>query len=588
MSVGGNAFASVVLERPKDHGRQTSGRKPLRDSKRRTPGDGVQYLGPTPFRSRTLTAFRTLEQETCVMRTHYTTMPKPKHMSYAALLERLGFDADPFAKTNADEEERLNQYFIPPPFFSAVYGDLGSPKSSVVFAPRGGGKTALKRKIEMQSEDDPLLCVTYNHFDVTGKRLSEINGAFHLSNVIRRLLVAILTGLHGRGIEALSKEDRHMLYVVTKAHLSKLDQSQLKETIDAVKTFGDAAKEWWNSFIGPVGVLVNGILAKVGFPEADVKQFEEDGGTPGSLLDQIGFLRRMAQILGFKCIYVLVDRIDENALTNASGKNSFTFIASLLTDLQVLELDGVSFKFFLWDLLLDDYRKVARPDRVKYYALKWEHKQLESMLSERLKAHSANKVSSLDELCHLSGKWNLDQLVTIFAQGSPRNVIRICKEVLDQQSELGADSMKITPEAVSLGFAAIAQNMSAELFEENIIRDLQRTKRCDFTIRYVYSDVFKFTQPAALNKVRSWEDAGAVMSLGTIQATPGAKPSNHYGIGNWLLAKHIHPEINIRDFSDIKLRLCPGCGQALIRDWDITATQTCHQCQIEILPESKY
>jgi hypothetical protein len=56
-------------------------------------------------------------------------------MSYVELLHRLSFNIDPFAKTNADEEELLKSYFIEPPFFKAFYGDLSTPKSAVVFAP---------------------------------------------------------------------------------------------------------------------------------------------------------------------------------------------------------------------------------------------------------------------------------------------------------------------------------------------------------------------------------------------------------------------------------------------------------------------
>ena len=297
-------------------------------------------------------------------------------MSYAQLLYNLGFDADPFAKTNADEEERLDRYFIPPPFFNAVFGDLSHPKSAVVFAPRGGGKTAQKRKIELQSENEQLLCCTYNTFDISGRKLADVDLTYHLNNVIRRVLVGVLTALQIQGVNGICKEDRHLLYLMTKIHLAKLGQSELREAISAVKTFGDTAKEWWNKFTGPVGVALNGLLSKIGFPNADIQKFESDGGTLGSLLDQLSFLRRIAQILCYKCIYILVDRVDENQLTNSSGTNAFQFIEPLLTDLQVLELDAVSFKFFLWDLLLEDYRSVARPDRVKYYVLEWNHEQL--------------------------------------------------------------------------------------------------------------------------------------------------------------------------------------------------------------------
>ena len=501
-------------------------------------------------------------------------------MSYSQLLSNLGFEADPFAKTNADEEERLDRYFTPPPFFNAVFGDLAHPKSAVVFAPRGGGKTAQKRKIELQSTNEPLLCCTYNTFDIVGRKLEDIDLNYHLNNVIRRVLVGVLTALRIRGVSGVSNEDRHLLYLMTKAHLAKLGQSELRESISAVKTFGDQAKEWWNTFTGPVGIVLNGLLSKVGFPAADIQRFETDGGTLGALLDQLGFLRRIAQILGFKCIYILVDRVDENQLTNAKGSNAFRFIEPLLTDLQVLELDSVSFKFFLWDLLLDDYRAVARPDRVKNYVLEWNHGQLQTMLGERLKAHSGGKVSSLSQICPLAGRWNLDQLVCLFAQGSPRTVIRICKAIIDQQSELNADASNISEKAVDLGFNEIASNISKELFKESVIRDIQRTKKCDFTIKNVAA-AFRISSPAAVNKVRSWEDAGAVISLGTIQETAGAKPSNHYGIAHWLLAKHLFPELAIAAFADSKVLSCPECARVLLRDWEV-GPQTCHHCQADL------
>lgn len=61
-------------------------------------------------------------------------------MGYPLLLHNLGFAEDPFAKSNADEESNLESYFVPPPFFDAVFGNYHDPRSVIVFAPRGGGK----------------------------------------------------------------------------------------------------------------------------------------------------------------------------------------------------------------------------------------------------------------------------------------------------------------------------------------------------------------------------------------------------------------------------------------------------------------
>ena len=51
----------------------------------------------------------------------------PQHGDEMALYESLGFAQHPFSKTNADEEEFLHEYFVPPPYFDAIIGDALSP-----------------------------------------------------------------------------------------------------------------------------------------------------------------------------------------------------------------------------------------------------------------------------------------------------------------------------------------------------------------------------------------------------------------------------------------------------------------------------
>lgn len=502
-------------------------------------------------------------------------------MSYSKLLTNLGFDADPFAKTNADEEERLERYFVPPPFFSAVYGDYRTPKSSIVFAPRGGGKTALKRKIEISSQGEPFLCIAYNQFDVAGKKLGQIDSEYHLRNLVELLLVGVIGAVASKGLEDLSKDDRHIMYLLVKEHLSKLDQASLKAAIISIKNLSDKAVEMWNKFTGPIGLVINVLLQRIGLGSTEIEKFASQGGNLGSLGDRLVELQKIAAKLNYKSIYVLVDRIDENALTGTAD-NSYKFVESLIKDLQLLETHGIAFKFFLWNLLLDDYRKIARPDRIKYYTLEWNYDQLSNMLSERLKAFSDNKVLSLDSISDSDLHMSLDKAIAIFAQGSPRNVVRICKEILDQQSEINPNAKRISREAVQKGFEQIAENVTHELFSDAVVRELQRTKRCDFTIRHIYVNVFKFTQQAGLNKVRGWEDNGAVQQLGTVQETTGAKGSNHYGIASILLAKHIFAQMPVSEFISVKIRICPNCSSVLARDWDSRSPQLCHLCQHEV------
>ena len=504
-------------------------------------------------------------------------------MDYINLINSLGFDADPFATTNADDEERLSEYFVAPPFFTAVMGTPESPKSSIVFAPRGGGKTALKRQLEIASESKDFLCITYNEFDVTNSKLKDIDEEYHLKNILEMLLTAVITAVHEKGIDLLTKNDRHLLYLMINAHLSKINKTTLKRNINSIKNFGDKAADMWNRFTGPIGLVLNHLLDKIGIGSVEVSEFKKIGGDVGSLKDQLVALQEISTQLGYSSIYVLIDRVDETPITS-TGDKAYTFISSIINDLHLLESKGFGYKFFLWDLLEKEYRSVARPDRVKYYHLNWTNHQLKTVLKERLKAFSSGTVSSLKSISDWKGVMDIDDVIAIFAQGSPRTMVRICKEILDQQSEIDASSSLISEAAIRAGFNKISESISREVFSESVIKELQRVHRCDFTIRYIYSDVFKFTQQAALNKVTVWETSGSAIQLGTIQETPGKKPSNHYGLGNILLAKYIFPELSIMDFVDKKIRICPNsnCERELVRDWDSRLQQSCNYCQASI------
>ncbi|KAF1692211.1 hypothetical protein CSC65_14710 [Pseudoxanthomonas daejeonensis] len=424
--------------------------------------------------------------------------------------------------------------------------------------------------------------MTYNDFNVAGLKLAQIDANYHLRNIARLVLVAVITAASSRGA-ALTNGQKHILFLLTKEHLSEIDRTTLNSAISSIKNFGDKAKEAWNMLTGPIGVVINAVLAKVGVGAAEIRRFEGEGGTVGSYLDQLKALYSISSSIGYQSIYVLIDKVDETAITGKASK-SYEFIASIVSDLQLLELPGFAFKFFLWDLLLDDYRKLARPDRVKYYQLKWSDAQLTAMLSERLKAFSSDAITSFDEIIEDSGKTSdPDQVVSMFAQGSPRKMIRICKEILDQQSELSSAVSQISHEAFVGGIDSIAASLSTEEFDPQQLRDMKRNRRVDFTIRHVYLNVFKFTQQAGMNKVKSWEDSGAVEFLGTIKDTQGAKASNHYGISNYLLAKHVCADLPVFDFIERKIRRCPKCEVVVMRDWDLLNEHLCQSCQADVL-----
>ena len=500
------------------------------------------------------------------------------NIKYTDLLNTLGFERDPFATTNADLEELLQDYFIEPPFFKAVYGDIRRPKSTIVFAPRGGGKTALKRRIEIASGTDAFLCVTYNVFPTVGLKLSEIDQAYHLRNVIRILLVAALGALTNTGLESLTKENRHILYLLIKVHLSTLDRSEIESAIASVKNPSQKAKEAWNAALGPVSVVINAALVHFGFKTVELSKFDEAKATVGDLNSQLSFLAKLLPALGFLSTYVLIDKVDENTLTGEKASAALTFVKPLLNDLPLLEMEKLAFKFFLWDRLEEDARVISRPDRVKTYSLKWTTAQLKEMLSRRLQAHSSGKVFTLKSISDVHAEVDVDELIVILSGGSPRNIIRICKSIFDQQSELDAGAARICEAALLKGIELIADELASESMPPGLLKDLKKLKKTDFTMRLVYADVFRISQNAGAQKVQQWQDAGAVKKVGTRAEKKGNRPSNVYAIASPIVLKSVFSDLNVLEFWKKKIRFC-SCGELVMRDWDLSGEHACHACE---------
>jgi hypothetical protein len=235
----------------------------------------------------------------------------------------------------------------------------------------------------------------------------------------------------------------------------------------------------------------------------------------------------------------------------------------------MLETHGMAFKLFLWDRIETDAREFSRPDRIKTYTLKWTAPQLKTMLSRRLAAHA---------ITELGRSADIDELVVSLSGGSPRSIIRICKAIFDRQSELNPRSSTVSERAVFAGIEDIAAAIAAETVPENILRDLKKLKRADFTLTNVYADVFRISQGAGTQKVQSWQDSGAVIKIGNRQAKRGSRPSNVYAISSPIVLKHIFSDTNALDFSEKKMRHCE-CGQLVLRDWDRSRDQSCHSCE---------
>ena len=508
-----------------------------------------------------------------------------------ALFERLGFDAHPFAKTNADEEPNLDSYFVPPPFYDAVTGDAGTPNASLVLAPRGGGKTALRRMLEKQAYANSYLAVTYDRFEFgADQRLADITLQYHLRNIITRILVSYLSYLAESPdlLVKLDKRDRSYVSLFTHTYLGKLTGASLQELIKELRGMPEKFREFWHNNVGFLESVVNLLLKKYNLEPIDLPDAKQEEKTLSETYKhQLSYLRDLVKRLGFKAIYVLVDKLDESEHTGNDAEAAYALLRPMLRDLELLGLSGYGFKFFVWDKISEHHREDARPDRIHQYRLEWSREQLQKVLRERLRAFSSGRKLSFRDICDDGIPFDIDAAICLVASKSPRNVIRLCEKIYAAQSDLDDRASSISSTAIDNGTLAYCEQVSNDTYGEDMIRELQRVGRELFTVNYLANDVFKVEANSVRNKITSWTNAGLVKQIGSLAVDTSRRPLNLYYVIDPAVVRLIHRTMSLEDilrnmwlpcsscradnlmdlshFTGDNQPICAGCGRNLIK-----------------------
>jgi len=507
-------------------------------------------------------------------------------MGQKEFLKRLGFSENPFQFTNADEEEHLQSYFVPPPYFESVWGDPDSPVSQVIFAPRGGGKSAQRRMIEYRAPENDVFAITYDRFEKLGSSdLPSLGIDYHLKNIVELGLLGFLLEYHDRHLQApaFSGLEREQLEALCQRYLGRINKSEALDAAKSLRTLSSKAKQVLRDWSGPINTLISVIGASQGLTHglpgnASIQQnLSNEPDTPTKL--HLEAVIRLVKSIGFKSIYVLIDKVDETAETGNNAEASFLLVKPLLRDLELLQTTGIGFKFFLWDKTQSFQREFARPDRLQQFELSWQEKDMTHMLSKRLHAFSNGTVTDLSQLVEAEFARPLHTTVVLFANGSPRDMIRVCQEILSEQLQINPDAQKIGIDALTKGISKFAEIRAKELLPPQIFRELVKVGRLDFTANYVASNIFKIEVNSARNKIVQWIQTGAVEKIGELHT--GGRPVHQYAITDVRIAKAILPQLHLVDFIRKKLRACPQCDLLLIREWDQEQSQACHSCGTE-------
>ena len=363
-------------------------------------------------------------------------------------------------------------------------------------------------------------------------------------------------------------------------HLGKISEQDFRNAIDSLSNFSDKAKRYWNDHLGAISVGINLLINQLGLKDVDMIKIDDSTKLNDSLKYQLEKIQQIALKMNYSSIYILIDKVDEADITGNDANLSSKLIEPLLKDLDLLEMKGYGYKFFLWQKLERYYNEYGRKDRINYYSLLWKNSELEKMISKRLSAYSNEKIDDFSQIVDYEYGIDISSVVILFAQKSPRDAIRIIQDIIDEQREINPYARKISYLAIMKGLEVFSFKKASEIIDADGIRELRKIGQIEFTVSFLASKIYKCPQNTIRSKIKKWSDLGIIEKIGKVK---GKKRSvNKYCINDVRIAKIVFPDLSVEKFLNMKYTKCRKCKTDLLRDWEKNESKVCHNCSSDI------
>jgi hypothetical protein len=176
--------------------------------------------------------------------------------------------------------------------------------------------------------------------------------------------------------------------------------------------------------------------------------------------DSILLLRKLvelAQIFHFSGIVILIDKVDETEATTNSADRTAGLVHPLLSRVQLMEVAGFSWIFFLWHRVkgfFEESKYHVRLDKIGHATVSWDDKFFALMLNKWVSFFSATR---LEFPGLFSGGVNTTQLykdLIAISMSSPRELIRLMDVIIrehDIQHGFSTDHVLLGSASVEAG-----------------------------------------------------------------------------------------------------------------------------------------
>lgn len=484
----------------------------------------------------------------------------------ATIVDQLGLSGNPFEHYTAETEPHITEYAVRPPYLEAIAARVIGLSSFILFGDRGAGKSATRITVfnqvwaPEQNTERPLVANLTDFSAIlpalkrgalADKDLVEA-AAFVVVEQVLLWLSALDDGQQETILGRLDADQKRLAHVlVTEFYLSRPEFERQFRTQQAFTILRSAltarGAAWVSQRWDAVAAVVASIAATLS------KKVVDDNGlgqaTEGLLKSLRGdqphvgraVLMRLvsfAQSFGFTGVSILIDKVDETDLTTNSAESTTKLIYPLLSHIQLLEVTGFSWQFFLWGKVKSFFGEDAyhvRLDKIANSSISWDGNSFRNMLDARLKYFSRERYDFSSMFVDPGVAQNAFEQINEIAMGSPRELVKIMDVIIREHDAVNAAnrSTLLDEGSVNAGLDKYVRDVINTVFNEKSLGQIYRLK----SIKFINKDVqgaFRVGDQSARAKIKAWEDAGLVKFIGTRAAEGdfGGKPANEYMIAD--------------------------------------------------------
>jgi len=482
------------------------------------------------------------------------------------LVQALNLKGNPFEHYVAETEPDIAEYAVKPPYFEAIEARASNTTSIVLFGDRGAGKSATRLTIfkelwrqKGQGKRVPL-AVNMTNFSTVIQRnkLHEVSESALVNEVAFVVIESLLTWLSALDdderaifVGAMNDdENTNCFYLLKNFYASRTLAKRERSIIEAMNLMNQAflakSRLWIEKRWEPISKLIAGLTDSLLHQHIGTeKGLTNVIGDVISLeaaqeVDSILLLRRLVSLVNtfdFSGVVVLLDKIDETDATNHSADQSAALIHPLLSRVQLMEVSGFSWAFFLWTRVKPFFEGSEYPvrlDKIAHATVSWDDQFFTIMLDRRVKFFSGGRLN-------FSGLFNnsvdikrvVKDLISV-SMRSPRELIRLMDITIREHDVLHASqesSFLLTAASVEAGLDKYVTDVISTVYGERLLYQIFRLNRTVFTNKEAQL-TFRIGAQSARTRLQSWENAGIIKFNGTRAAdgTQGGKPANEYVI----------------------------------------------------------